>query len=344
MFTEPSPVPWRRLIRLKRLLVSLLAAALMTTASRMQVAVGAGDLAIPATQVAPLNGAPGLLTVVVSLDVAGYGWAPIEVSCPEGTVALSGGTTAAPLGAIVFSIGPTFSGGRLGLQANGTTVAPTGWRAVLGNGSYEDVTMKIAVLCTTDQSVQTIIGSSSPGPYGFAELSIPCPSGKMAVGGGVDPVSPATISDQVSSSAPTSPLGDWLGGYWFISSSSSFKVASVCSSRNDLVLRSTSTVLAPNAAWGASLNCDSGQVALGGGVRTTQLEHGPGQNECATITDTSPLFAGGLRLDQMADGQHEAPVGWRGMAWNRNENWTTSAEFFAICWEPERIYLPLMLR
>lgn len=294
-------------------------------------------------------------TTVVSTTIIKSGYSEIEINCPEGMVALNGAVSALyngmDFGVIVLSIGPLFSSGRLGLQADGITDAPIGWRVTAYNAAYPlSATVKVGVVCAAMDNVVSVVDSTETGLWGYGELTVPCPEGKIAVGGGVDSIYDPWGDDRVSSSAPNETMSSWVGGYWVEIEGAGgyydYKVASVCIDQSDITLLVNGNSMSAGSPTSREVPCPSGEIALGGGVYTSQITFPePGYNSyCAVILDTSPMFEGGLTLNDMVDGENNPPIGWRGMAWNRNDFWGLTANFYAICWEPMRLYLPLVLR
>jgi hypothetical protein len=267
--------------------------------------------------------------------------------------ALNGGVSATSdgmdFGVIVLSIGPLFSSGPLALQANGITDAPVGWRVTAFNASYPlAATVKLGVLCAAVDDAETVIDSSVTGFFAFGELTVPCPEGKIAIGGGVSSIYDPWYYDRVASSSPDGAASSWVGAYWVEIESAmggdEFKVAAVCIDERALNVIDIPASVNPELPTFREVPCAAGEIALGGGVYTSEPSYAEGNGYAAVIIDTSPLFEGAQSLNDLADGAHDAPVGWRGMVWNRNDWAGLMAHFYAICWEPERVYLPLIVR
>lgn len=283
--------------------------------------------------------------------------AALRVLCPPGTgVAIGGGLD--PNNVLfmrVTSSAPAFGDAnedRLILQPNGPGGAPVAWQASTRNEDSISHTFNVGVICATDVSVSTMVGSAFVDPAEQVGLRVFCPEGSAAVGGGVDtgnilfvtvnsqgPIfggAPGSTLSQIPLGSAAAPSG-WEatvrndGG-----AAQNFKVAAICSSE----LSVTTVVGAfplPAMGFGATrLQCPDGLIASGGGMRPT---------DPATAHETADAPAFGTeqfdRLYTQPIGANEAPVAWQGALANEVAP-VGSARLGVVC-VPEPGALPLAL-
>lgn len=112
-----------------------------------------------------------------------------------------------------------------------------------------------------------------------------CPSGQRAVGGGIQPMTPATgpsynayriaFTGPVDETGTTAATDDgdiprgWLTYLTNIGADTSFRVYAVCSATSDAVLEEETVLEVDTATTTRLISCPSGGRAIGGGVGTT---------------------------------------------------------------------------
>jgi hypothetical protein len=151
----------------------------------------------------------GVSTVVGMEDAPAGSFDVKRVTCPAGKVALGGGIDMDNVISMqVSSSAPIISGDRLIQRLDGTNPAPEAWQASALNTAGASQNFKVAVICGELTGVSTIIGSDDAPAGSFDTERAVCPSGKVALSGGVDMEN--VISMQVSSTAPVFPPSDRL--------------------------------------------------------------------------------------------------------------------------------------
>jgi hypothetical protein len=109
----------------------------------------------------------------------------VGAACPEGTVALGGGTAVSdPLGIELTSSAPVFGAESLLQTPNGTTGAPTGWDGGAANNSGMAGSVHVAAICAPGVTVTTVVNSTSVVGGTFAGATATCPDGTVAIAGG----------------------------------------------------------------------------------------------------------------------------------------------------------------
>ncbi|MBW1635599.1 MAG: hypothetical protein JRJ68_04920 [Deltaproteobacteria bacterium] len=86
-------------------------------------------------------------------------------------------------------------------QPDGINPAPIGWQASDRNDGTTDQSFKVAAICSPQSNITTVVGSNIVTVGSFAAERVECPSGMIAVGGGVDLNNVLTM--KVTSSGPT---------------------------------------------------------------------------------------------------------------------------------------------
>ena len=169
--------------------------------------------------------------------------------------------------------------------------------------------------------VRTLVDWVEVGAGVTNDLTVSCPQGTVALGGGVD------VSDvhsmTIFSTGPTvngsrlnatsdgthgAPDG-WFGGVDNSDSTSRpFKVGAICVPLSGVSTVVTSQAVNPGAFGWTSAVCPAGTTAVGGGVDVED-------HLLMVVTSSSPTIAGS-RILSVADGSHAGPDGWRGTVRN----------------------------
>lgn len=270
--------------------------------------------------------APAPTTVIGSASVAPGNFDSVRVLCPAGTQAISGGIDPANVFTmVVTSSAPVYvdNGNRLIFRSDGPNPAAVGWQVSARNNDSSTQTIRAAVVCAGGYigSTSTVVATSTQiagGSFGVA--SVACPSGSVALGGGVDLDNVLTMA--VTSSGPTiggkrllfapagrnAAPGGWQGSARNDSSTSmKFKIAVICSggaaSRTSSVVTSASA--SPGNFQAVRVLCPASAATVGGGVDIGNVFKGE-------VTSSAPVFTGSNpRTLTQSDGPDQAPTGWQ---------------------------------
>ena len=270
----------------------------------------------------------------------------VNVACPAGYTALSGGLD--NLNEATFEItalAPTFNNVALFAQADGTRAAADGWYASVINHDTAARVVTVVAICAPVTDVVVVISSAnvtaaSGGLAGGGLATASCPSGTVALGGGVDVGRPAAMKLISSSpwwgSNPTyliqrtagrnpAPAG-WLGvtsnqG----ASAGTIKVAAICANLGTVVAEVSPTVTVPAGSYdGTTVNCPAGFIATGGGFDTSD------PNSLIGTVSTS-VYNGGAISPQRSDGVYGASVGWFANTFSHAPSGTREMKIAVIC-------------
>ena len=273
-------------------------------------------------------------------------WTDILVTCPSGLVALSGALDSNNFNSIeVTTLAPTFGGAALTFQPDGVRGPADGWYASVKN--YDSVArpVALAVVCA---SLSDVVVSVSSGAVTAGSTSVPgtggavanCPSGYSSTGGGIDLALPASM--KVSALGPlfgfqylidrpagmgAAPSG-WSGNARNEGGAGTMKVAAVCTQLGGVstVVTGAFTIGAGVAA-GYSAACPAGNIALGGGIDTSDVTKN-------ALTVTTPLFGSNPQFPADREtGSYTSATGWYGIYYNYGPA-TTTGNVAVICAPP----------
>lgn len=256
-------------------------------------------------------------------------WTDIQVRCPAGLAALSGGVDTNDFLSIeITTLAPTFGGSALAFQADGVRTPADGWYASVKNFGAIAHPVAISVVCA--QLSDTIVSVNSA-TVGAGSTALPgsgsnvawCPSGYSAVGGGTDLPLPATM--KISALAPRfdfeylidRPAGSgsapdgWAANVRNEGAAGTMKTAAVCTRLAGVTAVSTGPfTVGAGTATGYSAGCPAGAMALGGGIDT----NGTTSNVTAV---NAPRF--GTAPQSPVDrepGSYSSASGWYGIYYN----------------------------
>jgi len=139
----------------------------------------------------------GVVSVLNTTTIAAGGFGGNNITCPSGTVATGGGVdNQYPLQMIVTSDSPRFEGSsfRTLEQPVGTGPAPNGWYGTAHNIGGSAGMMRLGAVCAPLTGISTVIAAANVSPGNFESANPVCPSGQIAVGGGVDLYNVLTMS------------------------------------------------------------------------------------------------------------------------------------------------------
>ncbi len=277
-----------------------------TTSSPQTITVtntGSGDLRVTAATTAGTNASAFKTTA----DHCSGSPVPANKTC---TIAVAFAPQAAgPASAILnISDNAKSSPQAVTLQGRGAAVTPppTTPPTSIGAGSF------------------TVVASATISPGNFALAVATCPSGDVAIGGGVDLGNVFTM--KVTASAPMfgtnrllltgdgsqgSPTG-WEGAARNDSAATqSLKVAAICSAPVNGLTTQVVTSTVPAGTFSAvRVSCPSGATALSGGVDLNNVL-------TMRVTSSAPTFAANnTRLIFQPDGSNPGAIGWQASAMN----------------------------
>jgi hypothetical protein len=133
---------------------------------------------------APLS---GVQTVVSTQNVNPGAFSTHSVSCPAGLIAVGGGVDVeSHIWITVTASSPTVGGLNAWNLGDGTHAAPTGWYGAVSSTSSTLLTYKVAVVCQPLGGVSTVVASKTASGSGWGTQRVDCPTGSVAVGGGID--------------------------------------------------------------------------------------------------------------------------------------------------------------
>lgn len=117
-------------------------------------------------------------------------------TCPDGSVALSGGVRAGSAALTIFDFQPTFASGSLATFPPGEAPAPVGWTATAHNDDLFERTLKVAALCIPagEATVTTQVTTIAMPGNEIGGNGIACPEGAVATGGAIAPPESAVLS------------------------------------------------------------------------------------------------------------------------------------------------------
>jgi len=248
------------------------------------------------------------------------------ISCPAGYDAISGGLDNLNSANLqITNLAPTFEGVALLQEADGTHAPANGWHASVINTDSASHQAFISVTCAQNTGITVVINSLSvpaatAGGFGMGYQQAFCPSGQVAIAGGVDVEHPEAMKMAASSGyysgvttyildldpgTNAAPIG-WA--YWIDNhgpTAGIMKVAAMCSSASGVisVISDYQTIL-QGEDGGIAASCPAGYSATGGGFDTNAKQ------DFLTGTVTTLLYSGSVRPSARADGQYAAPVGW----------------------------------
>jgi hypothetical protein len=299
---------------------------------------------------AAAQAAGGDVTVIGSTMVTPGHMGNARVMCPAGMVAVSGGVDPENVFTeVVTSSAPVFAANdnRLLFQPNGINPGPTGWQASVRNNDTTDKVAKVAAVCRLAPGAVAVVGSTNVNPNGFDTVSLHCPSGMVAVGGGVDPGN--VLTEVVTASAPMfgtvrlllradgpapAPDGWYAGVRNNDTVAKPFKAAVVCTALHNASARVDSGVTAVGDFGVLRVMCPGGTVAVGGGID-------PQNVFTEAVTSSGPVFAANdHRLLFQPNGLQPGAIGWQATILNQSTE-SKSFKVATICAQPIReVFLP----
>ncbi len=129
----------------------------------------------------------GVTTVVTSITVGPEAWWFARANCPAGKMVVGGGVDVEDdLSMIVTSSGPTIDRIRLINKPDGSYGAPDGWWGTVRNNAVSEKTFKVGVVCQPLGGITTVISSNTAAAQSWGTQAASCPTGSIAVGGGID--------------------------------------------------------------------------------------------------------------------------------------------------------------
>jgi hypothetical protein len=268
------------------------------------------------------------ITVQRALTVPpnGGSYADVNINCPAGYIALSGGLDNLNSGSFeITALAPTFGNVALFAQADGTRGAADGWYASVINYDSAAHPVTVSAVCVpVPDGVVVVVGSTgvtavANNEAGGGFVAVACPSGTVAVGGGVDISRPEAM--KLISSSPwwasgatylterTAGINPAPDGWAGLTSNQgpnagTMKVAAVCANLATVV-----SIVSPTISIGVAENngttvvCPAGYIATGGGFDSNDPHSLIG-------TVSTPVYNGFGFAAERGDGQYGAAAGW----------------------------------
>lgn len=295
-----------------------------------------------------------LAVVITSKTIPAGTFGGATVYCPAGMAAVSGGIDVHNVLLMrVTSSGPFYSGtdGRLLSQEDGPNPAPIGWQAYAVNYGSSSAMIKIAVVCSSMTEVSSVVESGTVNAGTFDASAAACPTGSVALGGGIDPENVLTM--EITSSGPVfgstrllqQPDGAapaptrWFGAVVNnADTQKKYKTAVICAPSSSVSAVVGSMSVASGSFNALRVTCPAGSAAIGGGID-------PNNVLTSTVTSSAPTFNNPEgRLILQPEGYASEPVGYQASQLNRDTSPMT-VKVAAICMvQPKRVYIPLVER
>lgn len=193
--------------------------------------------------------------------------------------------------------------------------------ALLGNGASPSIGPSATPI---GAGSFTIVASTTVGANNFGTAVATCPSGNVAISGGIDLNN--VFSMKVTASGPMfagnrllltgdgtqgSPTGWWGAARNEGAAAQSLKVAVICSAPiSGLTTQVGSSTVGAGSFASVRLSCPAGDTALGGGVDLNNVL-------TMWVTSSAPTFAqNNTRLFFQPDGTNPGAIGWQATAKN----------------------------
>jgi hypothetical protein len=272
------------------------------------------------------------------------------VSCPAGYDAISGGLDNMNSDHLqITSLAPTFAGIPLMQQPDGPHAVANGWHASVVNNDTVSHQAFISVTCAQNTGISVVINSltvaaaTAAGPImGYQQAD--CPSGQVAIAGGIDLEHPATMKMAATSGFYTGPTTFILdldpgtnaapvGWAQMIRNhgptTGIMKVAAMCTSMSGVItIVSDYQTIEEGEHDGIAVSCPAGYSATAGGFDTNAKE------DFLTGTVDTLLYSGSVRPADRADGQYSAPIGWFADAVSNSTDGPRKMKTGVVCMPP----------
>jgi Ca2+-binding RTX toxin-like protein len=266
-----------------------------------------------------------------------------SATCPAGKRAVGGGVGFAgdtsPTFGYVQQSGPVDETGSITSTESGDVAR--GWSvSVFNNSGSARSDFRVFAVCSASSDATIVANPFTVQPRSVNGASVDCPSGKRALGGGLDqPGATNPLFGWVQSSGPVDTTGTtantdsgdvaegWYGSvYNFGASARDFHVFAICSAGSDATIAAKIFSVAPGAVGDATVACPAGRRVVGGGVghpATTTVPH-------VYVQESGPVDVTG-EVGNTDSG--EVGRSWFASVYNPPEAGAVTREFraFAIC-------------
>lgn len=265
------------------------------------------------------------------------------VTCPAGERAVGGGVgfagATSPTFGYVQQSGPVDETGSITTTESGDVAK--GWSvSVFNNSGSAGSDFRVFAICSASSDATIVANPFTVQPRSVNGASVDCPSGKRALGGGVDqPGATNPLFGWVQSSGPVDGTGTtantdsgdaaegWYASvYNFGGTTRDFHVFAICSPDSDATIAAKVFSVAPGHVGDATVACPAGQRVVGGGVGQPAAANAPG----GYVQESAPVDVTGEPANTDSG---EVARSWFASVYNPPESGAPTREFrvFAIC-------------
>ncbi|HST24784.1 MAG TPA: calcium-binding protein [Gaiellaceae bacterium] len=266
-----------------------------------------------------------------------------SVTCPTGKRAVGGGVGFAgqtsPSFGYVQQGGPVDETGSITSTESGDVAR--GWSvSVFNNSGSAGSDFRVFAVCSASSDATIVANPFTVQPRSVSGASVDCPSGKRALGGGVDqPGATNPLFGWVRSSGPVDgtgttantdsgdvPEGWYASVYNFGGATRDFHVFAICSADSDATIAAKVFSVAPGHVGDATVDCRAGQRIVGGGVGQQVATNAP----AGYVQESAPVDVTGEPANTDSG---EVGRSWFTSVYNPPEAGSPTREFraFAIC-------------
>jgi hypothetical protein len=208
----------------------------------------------------------------------------------------------------------------------------TQWYAGVSNPVSDPAAVKTFALCSASSDATVRVASFSIAGRSTGVITVKCPTGQRALGGGVIQYSwpdnrilasgPLDSSGQLSNTTDGDIATKWYSAvHNWPNHTVQFKAFAICSADSQATIQATPFSVAGNATGGARVRCPDGQRVVGGGI----VQGGPAK--FIGLRDSGPLDDTGL-----AANTDDGDLGrrWYATVENRNPH-KVNFKVLAVC-------------
>lgn len=266
-----------------------------------------------------------------------------SATCPAGKRAVAGGVGFArqtsPTFGYVQQSGPVDETGSITSTESGD-VARAWSVSVFNNSGSTGSDFRVFAVCSASSDATIVANPFTVQPRSVNGASVDCPSGKRALGGGVDqPGATNPLFGWVRSSGPVDGTGTtantdsgdvaegWYASvYNFGGTTRDFHVFAICSADSDATIAAKVFSVAPGKVGDEIVDCPAGKRVVGGGVGQPAATNAP----AGYVQESAPVDVTGEPANTDSG---EVGRSWFASVYNPPEVGAPTREFraFAIC-------------